>query len=390
MTVNNSTCDVPPEAAYVHVPFCLSKCHYCDFNSYAGMQAIFDDYANALMTEIKRTGSEFDTTQSRPLDSVYFGGGTPTVLSADILGTILATIDETLHLSPDAEITIEANPGTVDEYKLVELQQRKFNRLSLGIQSFDDEFLAKIGRVHTADQAITAYHLARQAGFKNVGLDLIFALPGQTLEHWSRTLDTAIQLSPEHVSLYELSIEEGTRFADLCAQGRLELPDEDTQLAMYELAISKITSAGYEHYEVSNFARPGFRSRHNQVYWRNDPYYAFGAGATSYVHCVRARRVGSPAEYIQAIYLGSDGIEFSERLTGRALVAETIIQGLRMLDGIRLSKISQKYFTDIASEFAVVIQRLQERGLVELVGDCLRVTHNGLLLLNDVAQEFIS
>jgi len=373
-----------PHAAYVHIPFCLSKCHYCDFESFAGLEPIYDDYVRALILEIERT-----PPGSVAMQSVYFGGGTPTLLSAEQLAAILRAIEDHLRIVPDAEVTIEANPGTVDESKLAQLRGPKFNRISLGVQSFDDEFLVRLGRAHTAREAFTAYGAARAAGFGNVGIDLIFALPGQSPPHWEMTLDTALDLGPEHVSLYELSIERGTRFADLCASGLLELPDEDIRLEMYETAIARLTSAGYEHYEVSNFARPGFRSRHNQVYWRNEPFYGFGAGATSYVGGIRAHRIADPRAYIEATLCGSSPVDSSEQLTGRAQVAETIMLGLRMLDGIELYKIAADTGTDVLVEFADEIAGLADRGLVEVSGGVLRVTHQGLLLLNDVSQEFM-
>jgi len=376
----------PPTAAYIHIPFCISKCHYCEFNSYPGMESIFAQYTQALITEIENVPRP---SPAKPLETVYFGGGTPTLLPADYLLDILSSARASFTLADDAEITIEANPGTVDETKLTGLKHGGFNRISIGVQSVDDEFLAKIGRAHSREQAIEAYRAARRAGFDNIGIDLIFALPGQTLDHWRSTLDTAISLGSEHVSLYELTIEEGTRFAEMCAHGKLDLPDEDLQIDMYETAISKLTQAGFEHYEVSNFARLGYRSRHNQVYWRNEPYYGFGAGATSYVDGTRARRVPDPQAYITAVCSESDAIESSEHLTGRALLAETIIQGLRMLDGIDVSAIDAAYCTDLALEFKTEIARLKQRGLLEEIDDHFRVTHQGLLLLNDVAGEFV-
>lgn len=311
-----------------------------------------------------------------------------------------------MGLAPDCEITIEANPGTVDEKKLAELREAGFNRLSLGVQCLDDEFLRSIGRVHTRDEALDAYSAARRAGFANIGIDLMFALPGQTLSHWRDTLDAAVGLRPEHISLYELSIEEGTRFAELCAEGRLAPVGEDTRLEMYELTIARLTEAGYEHYEVSNFALPGFRSRHNVTYWLNRPYYGFGAGATSYINGARARRVAHPRDYINAIASDAsdasehasrpkahddrpDLIEFCETLEGRARLGETIMLGLRMLEGIDLARVWAEIGLDPLGEYAAQIERLARRGLVEITDTCLRVTRRGLLLLDDVAAEFM-
>lgn len=381
-------------AAYVHIPFCVSKCWYCDFSSYAGLESIFEDYVRALTSEIERAadfppyegGTEVGKARSE-LDTVYFGGGTPTVLPARDLSSILDALRGSLGIAEGAEVTVEANPGTVDEPKLRDLREAGFNRLSLGVQSLDDEFLRAAGRVHTRAQALDAYHAARSAGFINIGIDLIFALPGQTVAHWSSTLDAAIALAPEHISLYELSIEEGTRFAKLCAEGKLGPIDEDARLAMYELAISVL--GRYEHYEVSNFARPGFRSRHNTVYWHNEPYYGFGAGATSYVDGARARRITDPKQYIAAINSGSDAISTSETLDPRARLGETVIMGLRMLEGVDLSRVQSETGFDVLSEFAPQIAMLTERGLIEIAAGRLRVTHAGLLLLNDVSREFV-
>jgi len=376
-----------PKAAYVHIPFCVSKCHYCEFNSYPGLDFLFSDYVDALVMEIERVSSHMEPAE---LDTVYFGGGTPTILPPADLSWILFTISDNIGIAPGAEVTTEANPGTVDQEKLSELRRAGFNRVSLGVQSFDDSFLARIGRAHSISQALDAYSAIRRAGFANVGIDLMFALPGQTVDIWECTLAAAVGLGPEHISLYELSIEEGTRFAELCAEGVLELPDEDEQIVMYELAIEKLTAGGYEHYEVSNFARPGFRSRHNQVYWRNDPYYGFGAGATGYVDGDRSRRIAAPSDYIRAISSGSDAIEFTEHLTGRAYLSETIIQGLRMLEGIDLNEFERRTGVDITKEFATQVNGLRDRGLIEIAGSRIRVTHTGLLLLNDVSREFLS
>ncbi|MCE5322856.1 radical SAM family heme chaperone HemW [bacterium] len=375
----------PTRAAYIHIPFCLSKCHYCDFNSYPGMDSIYGEYVRALITEIERPHGSVEK-----LDTIYIGGGTPTVLSTGQLGDILSAISCSIGISDNAEVTVEANPGTIDELKLAQLHWLNFNRLSLGVQSFDDDYLAMLGRAHGSKQAVDAYYCARKAGFDNISIDLIFAMPGQRLTHWENTLDAAIGLEPEHISLYELSIEEGTLFCELCAKGEISPLGEDDQIAMYETAIAKMQEAGYEHYEVSNFARPGYRCRHNQFYWRNESYYGFGAGATSYVAGERAVRIKDPNEYIASIMSGGDAVASSEGLTGRAHFAETLILGLRMIDGIDMNKLSKQTYTDIGGEFAHEIESLRSRGFVDLSKGILKVTHKGLLLLNYVSAELIT
>lgn len=381
----SSDTSLVPSAAYIHIPFCLSKCHYCDFSSFVGMEPLFEDYVSALSAEIARSHA----AASPPLGSVYFGGGTPTILSAGQLERVLEAVRGTLGISTDAEVTVEANPGTVDAPKLVQLNSAGPNRISIGIQSLDDKLLARIGRIHTASDAVEVCKAARAAGFENLGIDLMFALPGQTLDHWAQTLARAIDLGAEHISLYELSVEEGTGFARQCASGSLELPDENTQVDMYELAMRTLIQSGYEHYEVSNFALPGRRSRHNQVYWHNEPYYGFGAGATSYLRGVRARRLADPRHYVDAISRGSDAIESWERLLGRDLAAETMILGLRMLEGVDISRVEAQTGVDVGQEFAAQIRDLASRGLVEARGGRLKVTHKGLLLLNDVSAELL-
>lgn len=371
-----------PRAAYVHIPFCISKCHYCDFNSYPGMHDLFDSYVQAVATEIHRDSGG-------PLESIYFGGGTPTLLTSEQLGKLLTGLRDRFGLADDCETTVEANPGTVDEHKFAQLLATGFNRLSLGVQSFDDGYLSRIGRAHTAAQALEAYRTARDTGFANVSIDLIFALPGQTLHEWVSTLERAVLLAPEHISAYELTVEEGTRFGEMCARGEFGPVDEDLRIEMFETTIRELAAAGYEHYEVSNYARPGFRSRHNLAYWHNEPYRAFGAGATSYVEGVRSKRVTDPAEYIGRVLSGSDAIESSERLDDRRRMGETVIVGLRMLNGVDLHKLSTEFCANLETEFAEQLRDLTARGLVEVTSGRLRVTHKGLLLLDDVAAEFV-
>lgn len=374
----------PPRAAYVHIPFCRAKCHYCDFNSYAGMEGIFDDYAQALIDEISRA-----LPASTPLDSVYFGGGTPTVLPAGVLAAILRTMEERFGLAADAEITAEANPGTVDAGYLWALRGCGFNRLSVGVQSFEDAVLARIGRIHTVREGRDAVVGARVAGFDNVSIDLMFGLPDQSASGWRRDLQSAFELSPEHISLYELTIEEGTRFGDLQKRCLLKLPDEDEQIEMYEMAIEALTAAGFEHYEVSNFARPGRRSRHNQTYWRNEPYFGFGAGATAYLGGVRSANVRSPVDYIERIRSTGSAVESAETVVGRQAMGETIMLGLRMLDGVELAAFQSRFGVALPDVYRKEIASLTLRGLIQLTDTRIKLTPVGVLLANEAAAEFL-
>jgi len=374
----------PARAAYVHIPFCRAKCFYCDFNSYPGMDELFGPYADAIIREI--TSAEPGDV---PLDTVYFGGGTPTALPPAALSRILVAFEAHFGFSDNPEVTIEANPGTVDELALLEIRRAGFNRLSIGVQSFDDVVLSRIGRIHSSDDAREAFNMGRQAGFENISIDLMYALPGQTLSEWQHTLEAALSLGPEHISLYELTVEEGTVFGNLKKKCLIRLPDEDLQIDMYMLAIKMLTSAGYEHYEISNFALPGRRSRHNMAYWRNEPYYGFGAGASGYLAGIRYTNIKAPAAYIESLRLGKSVVDTSEALSGRQEMGETVMLGLRMLDGMDLNAFASRFGISLKDAYPTELAELEEKGLVELTESTLRLTPAGLLIANDVAAEFL-
>lgn len=360
------------------------------------MVDLFDDYVQALRFEIRRA-SEANRTE---IETVYFGGGTPTVFSKEQMSSILEAVYDSFIVSPNAEITTEANPGTVDKAKLTGLHSAGFNRISLGVQSLDDDVLHRLGRVHSSQDALQAYFDARTAGFNNIGLDLMFALPTQTLEDWKVTLQKTVNFLPEHISLYELSIEEGTRFAQLYGSKLCrtdgadrslshELPDEETKLAMYKATINSLTSAGYEHYEVSNFARPGFRSRHNQVYWRNDPYFGFGAGAVSYIGGIRGTNVSDPREYVSTVLSGRSAVETSESVSVEVSMGESVMLALRTSDGLSRKRFEKRYGVDVTGVFNKEIQALVEAELVFLTDTKLRLTPKGFFLADEIALEFL-
>ncbi len=347
------------KSAYIHIPFCRSKCPYCDFNSYDNIGELKDEYVRAL-------GAEINAVPKEPLETVYFGGGTPTFLDASDLAYLL----DLLPRKEDSEVTIEANPGTVDFGKLLSLRRAGFNRLSLGVQSVDDRVLKRIGRIHTAAEAERAYGDARRAGFENIGMDLMFALPNETFSEPEYSLGRIIDLRPEHVSVYELSIEDGTPFA----LSGVETPDDEYKTEAYLYIIDTLSAAGYDHYEVSNFARPGFESRHNFTYWRNEPYYGFGAGAAEYLNGTRSRKTGDVAKYIA----GGDIIEFSERITGKEKDFETVSLALRTKYGLN---------PDDFPDFKPSFRRLIEKGMLVREGGRVRASRKGLLLLNDLLCE---
>jgi oxygen-independent coproporphyrinogen-3 oxidase len=372
-------------AVYVHVPFCVRKCAYCDFNAYSGADsAQVDTFLAAILDEIgnsRQAGSRVST--------VFFGGGTPTYLTGSQLSAVIDQIRTAFIVDPDAEVSAEANPSTADAERFRAMFEAGFNRLSIGVQSFDDRLLTKLDRTHSAEEGRESVRLAREVGFRNLSVDLMFGLPGQTMDDWRATLDTATNLGLPHLSVYALTLEPGTRFERLHAGGKLPLPSEDEELEMYELAISSLTKAGYEHYEVSNFAQPGHRSRHNMVYWRNEEYAGFGPGAVSYIDGVRWTNERNPARYAAKVRTGVDLAIESERLSPESAMSETLIQGLRLRDGVDLAHITQRFGIDASTVFAQRIRTLQERNLLERSNGHIRLTHSGLLFANDVALELL-
>jgi oxygen-independent coproporphyrinogen-3 oxidase len=379
-------------AIYVHIPFCAKHCAYCDFNTYVekAQSPLVRDTVDAMRRDIEQTAQDIQRAGGQPLiQTIFFGGGTPTFLRAEQLVALLQTIRQQFPVAAEAEITSEANPGTSDAEKFAAMREAGFNRLSIGVQSFDDALLVALDRFHTSGEAERAFQAAREAGFQNLNLDLMFGLPRQTLALWHATLERALALNTEHLSLYALTLEPGTRFERLHAGGKLPLPDEDAELAMYETCIETLTNAGYEHYEVSNFARPGFRSRHNQVYWHNEAYLGFGPGAVSYYRGRRWKRERLPLRYVQKIKAGEELTEEAEELSAEDALGETMMLGLRLREGISLSAVQKRFGIDPRLFFAEPIQRLIRTGYLQQENDRVRLTYRGLLFADRVAGEFL-
>lgn len=383
----------PVFGIYLHLPFCLSKCRYCDFNSYAGMQWLTPRYAAALKREARIwAGSGVPRIDGQSVSTMYCGGGTPTVLGPDLLGDVIRGCRIEMGLSRLAEFTVEANPGTVTEADMDRLLDAGVNRLSLGVQSFDDSELDLLGRVHGAEDARKAVLSARRAGFDNLSLDLMFGLPDQDLGAWRDSLEQAIGLNPEHLSLYALTLEEGTAMQLAVDRGELARPDPDMGAEMYSLAEEMLQCTGYEHYEISNWARPGKECRHNLGYWHNEQYIGLGAGAHSYIHPYRTANLRSPLQYITRLeeaVLGSLPVD-SKELIGRTMeMGETMMLGLRLCRGVSLKEFRRRFGVELPDIYAPQIAETSRLGLLAADDERLLLTPKGRLLGNEVFWRFL-
>lgn len=372
---------------YIHIPFCVSKCNYCGFNSYAGLGHLHEAYVEALEKEMAIAGGG---EGARRAATVYLGGGTPTTLSVDLLARTIRACGEQFDLLEGSEISIEANPGTVDAADLSALRRLGVERLSLGAQSFADQILRLLGRVHTAGETRETYYLARRSGFENINLDLIYSLPTQTLAQWQADLSEAIALQPEHLSLYCLSVEQDTRLERMISTGELPSPDPDLAAAMYSWAEETLHEAGYEHYEISNWAKPGYRCQHNISYWRNRPYLGFGAGAHSFCHKRRYHNVASPERYLRLIMAGQSAVAGWEEIDGWLEMSETMIMGLRLAEGLTFTEFEERFGESLAATYGDQIRELVSQGLLDVNGTGVRLTARGRLLGNEVFERFLA
>lgn len=371
---------------YIHIPFCLSKCPYCSFVSHPGMGELHRRYAAALLREAEGLKQ---ATGPAPLSTLFLGGGTPTLLDGKDLAEIVTGCAELFGLDNGAEISVEANPKTIDPHTLALLRQSGVTRLSIGVQSFHDRELQLLGRPHNAKDATQAVRLARAAGFTNISLDLMYGLPGQTPESWQRSLEQAISLAPAHLSLYELTIEQGTPYFQQQAQGLLTLPEEEAVAAMDRITATLCRKAGLIQYEISNYARPGCECRHNINYWRNGPYLGLGAGAVACVDGCRRQTIPDPRRYCELIESGQPVILDEERLEPEASFRETGVMGLRMIEGVSREELQKRYGLDVPDYYGATLVRLIDQGLLELTTSHLRLTARGRMFANQVMAELV-
>ncbi len=403
--------DTPALGLYIHIPFCERKCPYCDFNTYAGLGSLFADMVDALCAEMARWRS---TLQERTVSTVFIGGGTPTVLSEAQLAQLMAAIHSNFRLAAGCEITCEANPGTVDQAKFAALHRLGVNRLSMGVQSFQAQELDFLGRIHNVQDVYTAFAAARTAGFDNINLDFIFGLPHQAVSGWEETIEQALQLGPEHLSLYSLIVEPDTPLNHWVQIGQVDAPDDDLAADLYELAMARLETAGYIQYEVSNWARrsggadsgaadsgetPTYACRHNLVYWRNGDYLGIGPGAHSHLRGPAAdggedeRRWGNrkpAAGYIKRVRAGAALEEFSETISPRLAAGESMMLGLRLLrEGVGSRRFAALHGRTPEQMFPAELREMAERGLLVWDQERVRLTPSGLLLGNRVFAAFL-
>lgn len=376
-------------ALYIHIPFCKSKCHYCAFNSYAGKDALYQPYLVALKTELQRIADDLPKQKRESLKTIFFGGGTPTVLpSHDLIG-ILALCDTIFGIAENAEVSTEANPETVDFAYLQTLKSGGFNRISFGVQSLADSDLHVLGRAHKAERAVSVINGARKAGFDNLNFDLMSGLEGQTLSQWTAVLQRALRLQPNHLSVYSLTPEPGTPLYEKYCEDKCILPEEDLSLEMDFVTKDLCQQAGLMQYETSNYAQANHECSHNINYWQNNSYLAAGAGAVSYVDGCREKRVDNPESYIESMGAGNVKMVESECLDNETSFRETVILGLRMICGVSLSRLKKRYGIDLESYYGKTLTRLVNQGLVEIGDNHLRLTDKGRPLTNKVLEELV-
>ncbi len=418
-----------PLGIYVHIPFCEKKCPYCDFNTYAKLDNLFQSYVDALCVELAMWAERID---GRTIRTIFVGGGTPTVLSLPQLAQIFETIQRCFRLAPGCEITSEANPGTVDQAKFAGLVGLGVNRLSMGVQSFDADELTFLGRIHSVDDVTRAYAAARAVGFENINLDFIFGLPNQSPAVWAATLEKAIALAPEHLSLYSLIVEPETPLFHWVETGRVPAPDDDLAGELYETAITRLAGTGYKQYEVSNWARrglgigdwgsesndtPGLQSpvpspqsplpcHHNLLYWRNQEYIGVGPGAHSHLRLPFAHPTATPTAdgvglrwsnrkpvpgYIARAQAGESVVDFWEEIDGRTAMGETMMLGLRLVEeGVSRARFRRRHGVEMEDIFAVELARLHGQGLLQMDGERVYLTQRGLMLGNQVFAAFLA
>jgi oxygen-independent coproporphyrinogen-3 oxidase len=373
---------------YLHVPFCLQKCPYCSFYSLADRLDLSRQYVDAVKKQILRFAA-LNKTQVHPLTTIFFGGGTPTMLPTNVLHELLSACLHHFPCTENMEISIEVNPATIDTHGLQTLRQAGFNRLSIGVQSFNDRELQRLGRPHSAADAVQIVQRAQQADFTNINLDLMYGLPDQTTRRWQDTLDQALNLNIDHLSLYELTIEDKTPFAVQLEKNELRLPEEETLLSMMETTRKQISSAGFIRYEISNYCDPGYECRHNITYWQNGDYIGLGPGAVSCLDGTRRAAITNVEKFCARLENNQSEWQEEETLNNEARFRETVIMGLRMTQGISIQAITSRFAINPFSYYGSTLDQLIHAQLLVIDRGRLRLTDQGLMLANTVMAELV-
>lgn len=377
-----------PLGIYIHIPYCLHKCGYCDFNSHKINVREMEAYKNALLLEIDFYAQKIYAEGE--VVSIFLGGGTPTTFPVPYLEEVLERVRAGFKLSEDCEISIEANPATVERGTFEGIRAAGYNRLSVGVQSFDGEELKALDRIHGVEEIHRTVEAARQAGFDNLNIDLMFAIPGQTPASWENNLKEALAKNPEHLSTYNLSIEPETSFYDLQASGKLVMPPDDFQLDLYKHTIDTLESAGYRHYEISNFAKPGKECRHNLLYWENAETLGLGAGASSHIDGSRYKNYAPPERYILEVERSGQAAEEYERLEPRRAIEENIMLGLRLRKGFDIGTLEERFQFSFQDMYGKTLSTLLDQNMITLDHNRLALSRRGLFLADSVILEFFT
>lgn len=375
---------------YIHIPFCKQKCKYCDFVSFKCNESKYEDYFNCVIKEIVDQVAEVKE-HNEQIDTIYIGGGTPSVVPTDYIVSILNAIFDNYLVCKDAERTIEINPGTVDEEKLREYKEIGINRVSIGLQSTNDELLKMLGRIHTYSEFEDVYEMVRRVGFDNINVDLMIGLPNQTLDDVEDSLSRIIEKNPEHVSVYSLILEEETQLFDLVNEGKLELPSEDLEREMYWKVKEVLEKNGYNHYEISNFAKSGYESKHNSNCWNQHEYLGFGLAAHSYYDEMRYSNITNLNQYIENIKNNQSvyNVIFHEKQSKEDMMKEYMLLGLRKIDGLKISEFKEKFVDNPVYIFRNQLNKLVNENLVEITENNIKLTNKGIDLANQVWMEFV-
>lgn len=373
-------------ALYIHIPFCEKKCHYCDFNSYSGKNHLVDDYIKALKKEMQQYG---EIIKGHSVATVFFGGGTPSILTGEQMAEIMETLRRYYTLEEQAEISMEANPGTLNFHKLKAYYESGINRLSMGLQSCQNHLLKTLGRIHSFEEYVKNLEDARKAGFTNINTDLMFSLPGQTERDWQESLEKIVSLGIPHISAYSLIVEEGTPFFSWVENKKIILPDEEVDMNMYHYTIEYLKSKGYHHYEISNYAKNGFECKHNITYWHNEHYIGLGAGAHSYFDQKRFNNFADIDKYIHLLGEGSSPVEEEILVSKNDEIAETMFLGLRMMEGISIDGFFKRFHTTPLAIYEDTLEKLRKQGLIQWDEKGIWLTSKGIDLSNVVFEKML-